>query len=442
MIKLTRDEKPEEGIAFVAMPYGHKPLANGEPFHFDALYHEVYVPTIRECGMTAERADHIWGASEGVLEAVWRGIQHAEVVIVDCTTRSADVALELGLAMVLGKRSVVLAQCLEDIPTDLRGRVRPILYETAGLGVAGLMQKLKDQLHIVRGETMTENTLVPLMDAGTEPMPGSVVVVTKERAVVETDAGGHRQLWELSNADVDYARKIPDMTRRFTIGDRLPGAIVTDFEGARRYTLLVDKINPWPGLVADYPVGRTFTSQVVNLRDGVGAFVCVTGGINGRVPSVEARQAGLTRDTQVEVEIVRVDPAARQVGLRLRKVLLPGGPVPGAVPPARQSASQDDSPAASLPAVGARLLGCVTRVAPEQQGRSGYLLLRLKGYQSGPQAILHWKRMSQELREDLNDSDVELMGEEIMVEVTQVDPARRRIELRELPTADQQAAAA
>jgi ribosomal protein S1 len=137
----------------------------------------------------------------------------------------------------------------------------------------------------------------------------------------------------------------------------------------------------------------------------------------------------------VEVEVVRVDPAARQVSLRLRKVLT-GSPALAAVPPAPAPARV----ASGLPAVGARLLGIVTSAVPEQQGRGGFLLLRLKGYENGPRAILHCTQMSQELREDLNDSDVDLINEEIMVEVTQVDPSRRRIALLELPEADQETA--
>jgi hypothetical protein len=279
------------------------------------------------------------------------------------TTRSADVSLELGLAMALGKRLVVLAQCLEDIPTDLRGLVRPILYQPAGLGVATLMEQLKDQLRIVRAETVTENMLVPLKDTRTESMPGVIVLVEKERAVVEAD-GGHGQLLELGSADVDYARIIRAMTRRFAVDGRLTGAIVTDFEGARRYTLLANQSNPWPGIIADYPAGKIFTSRVVSMTES-----------------------------------------------------------------------------AKLPAVGARLLGIVTSAVPEQQGRGGFLLLRLKGYENGPRAILHCTQMSQELREDLNDSEVDLINEEIMVQVTQVDPSRKRIALLELPEADQEAAA-
>jgi hypothetical protein len=38
----------------------------------------------------------------------------------------------------------------------------------------------------------------------------------------------------------------------------------------------------------------------------------MTGGINGRVPFGEARQAGLARQALVEAEDVRIDPALRQ----------------------------------------------------------------------------------------------------------------------------------
>jgi hypothetical protein len=424
MIRLTRAEKPEGGIAFVAIPRSQNGPCNGGLSHFDELYHEVYVPVIRECGMTAERADHMWAASGDALNAVCRGIQRAEVVIADCSTRSADVVLKLGLAMALGKRPVVLSQRLEDIPADLRGKVRPILYDAAGLGVAGMMQELKDRLETARAEAVRGNTFVPLKEAGPEPATGSVVAVMKNRAVIETDASGYPQFCELGRADVDFARIIPDMTRWFAAGDRLSGAIVTDVKGRRRYTLLAGHGDPWPVLIARYPVGTTFTSQVVNVCDGVGAFVAVTGGINGRVPFAAALRASLTPDAHVEVQVVRVDPAARQVGLRLCGVL-PHSPAPATPPAARMPPG--------MPAIRTRLSGCVTRAVPELHGRGGFLLLRLKGYEKGPRAILHWKHMSQERRENLNDSDVDLIDEEIMVEVIKVGPSRKRIELREPP---------
>jgi small subunit ribosomal protein S1 len=157
--------------------------------------------------------------------------------------------------------------------------------------------------------------------------PGRVIAVAKERAVIETEVGGCRRAWELGPADVDFTRLIPDMTRWFAPEDRVSGAIVTDTRGRSRYTLLAGRSDPWPSLAAEYPVGTTFTGRVVNTGPRIGAFVTITGGINGRVPAADARQARLAPDTRVEVEVVRVDPAARQVGLALRRVL--PGPAAG-----------------------------------------------------------------------------------------------------------------
>jgi hypothetical protein len=344
--------------------------------------------------------------------------------------------MELMMALTLGKRLVVLAQCLEDIPADLRGRVRPIIYEPEGLGVHSLIKKLKDELEVVRGDVVTENNLVPLRGTTAEPMPGTVVLVTKERAVVETDDRGCRQLLELSNADVDYTRLISDMTRRFKVDDRLSGAVVT-VEDVKRYTLLADQSNPWRALRDDYPPGKIFTSRVANVREGVGAFISVAHGIDGFMPFAEAKQANLTQDAQVEVEVLRVDETARQVRLRLRNTRA------ATHAPARQVAQSPDAPA-DLPSVGMQLHGRVFKAVPEQDGRGGFLLLRLAGYEHAP-AILHRARMSQDLREDLNDAEIDLHGEEIKVEVIRVQRKPRRIELLELPEPDEadiQAAAA
>jgi small subunit ribosomal protein S1 len=425
MIKLIRDEMPQEGLVFVAMPYRAKQLPDGTMFDFDDLYGKVYVPTILECGMKPQRADLIFGSAEGVFDTVWRGVQRAEVVLVDLTIRSVDVALELMMAITLNKRLVVLAQSLDDVPVDVRGHVHPILYNPVGLGVATLIQGLKSDLNTARARTVIENTLVPFKEAGTEPMPGVVVVVTKDRAVVETGDRGHRQLFELSNADVDYSRLVPDMTRLYKVGDRAQGAVATDFEGVRRYTMLADRTNPWQGLVADFPVGRRFASRVVNVPKDKGGFVSVAHGINGHVPVAEARQANLLRDMEVEVEVVRVDPVARKVDLRLHRVLTLGRSV--TLLPHPTSANLRD-----LPTVGMKLTGHVKRAEPEQGHRGGFILLRLADYPKAPLAILHCTQMSRELREDLNDSGVDLANEKITVEVVRVDAVHARIDVMEL----------
>jgi small subunit ribosomal protein S1 len=428
MIKLERAEMPQDGIAFVAMPYGKKPLDGGESFDFDELYEMVYASTISNCGMVPVRADRIWGSDQGILETVWHGIQSAEVVIVDCTTRSIDVGLELGLSMSLGKRLIVVAQRMEDIPADVRGHLRPVLWTPGDhMGAPRLMQGLDRELKTIRAEAIIENTFVPLRGATTEPMPGRIVLVEKDRAVVETD-GGHHDLLPLDGAHVTYSRFVTDMTRLYKVGDRLAGAITTNREGARQYTLLADQRNPWPDAEAGYPVGTVFTGRVQNIVDGKGAWVGLTAGINGHLPMPQVRQASLQRNDDVEVQVISIDPLTRKVDLRLRGTTSSlAKPRPADQPPRDLT----------LPQVGDRMRGWVVKAMPSR----GFILLQLEGYEKSKPAILHMRQMTEELREDLRNDKVEV-DEEISVEISRVDPYGQRIELRDLPEPAAEAALA
>ena len=206
------------------------------------------------------------------------------------------------------------------------------------------------------------------------------------------------------------------------LGDRLDGAITTNLEGARCYTLLADQLNPWPDIEASHPVGTVFTGRVQNIVDGKGAWVGLAAGINGYLPMQQVLQANLHRHDEVEAEVVSIDPAARKVSLRLRRLaahtLQPR-------PPAQPFS------ALALPQVGDRMRGWVVKATPEK----GFVLLQLEGYESGKPAILHISRMTPDLREDLRDGKVEV-DEEISVEVFRVDPRMSRIELLERPEPD------
>jgi small subunit ribosomal protein S1 len=425
MFKLTRTLTPEAGRVFFAMPYRSKRLTeDGEPFDFDNLYQKVFVRAVQQCGMTEERADHIFGTTIGTLDAVWEGIQRAEVVVVDFTTRSADVALEFGWAMALGKRMVVLTQNREDIPTDIKGRIRPLVYSMDGAGGVDLMEDLKQLLQTTREQVVTENGLVPiLIDPITEVRPATVITVTADHAVVDTEERGPRRFCMLGDRDVMYTKRVNDMTKVVKVGQRLNGAIVTDINGESRYSLLIDKPNPWPGIAADFPEGKTFHSHVVNFDSGVGAFVQVAGRVNGLIRATKARGAELAPGAEVEVEVLKVDTENRQVTLRLCRVM----PTPLPLP------SQQPNATGPYPAVGHRVDGEVVTVKPEGQG--GYLLLRLEGKAHWPLAMLHCTRMSEDLRHDLNNGHVE-RGEVIPVKILEVDPLHHRIRVEDVPEQD------
>jgi small subunit ribosomal protein S1 len=153
---------------------------------------------------------------------------------------------------------------------------------------------------------------------GREFVPGQVVAVMRRRAVVEVRAAGRRRLWELGQADVDFSRLIPDMRRWYAPGDEVSGATVTDATGRGHYTLLASRSNPWPALLARFPAGAAFAGPVVDVRHGIGAFVEVADGINGRIPFAEASRASLVKGMWAQVIVVSVDPALRRIGLHLR----------------------------------------------------------------------------------------------------------------------------
>jgi small subunit ribosomal protein S1 len=430
MKTLERTLAPEPGRVFFAMPYGTKPTRDGEMFDFDDLYEKVFVRAVHQCDMVEDRADHIFGTAVGVLDAVWTGIQRAEVVVVDFTTRSADVALEFGWAAVLGKRMVVLTQHREDVPVDVRGDIRPLVYSMDGVGGVELMEELKQQLQEARDQVKAEKTLVTIdNDPSTALRPATVITIDGDHAVVETEERGPRRFCVLSGDDVTYNRIYRDMSKFCRVGQRLNGAIVTDFNGGIRYSLLVNEDNPWPGILASYPEGTSFRTRVDNFRDGIGAFAEVAGKVNGLILSSRDRGADLGVGTEIEVEVFRVEPENRQITLRLHRVCSAVSPLPirtrGGQPAPRPVTG-------GYPAVGARLDGRVVKIVPEGEGQGGYLLVKLDGPQQWPTAMLHCTKMTSDLRHDLNHGHVDL-DEEILVEVVQVDPFRRRVAVKDLP---------
>jgi small subunit ribosomal protein S1 len=412
-MKLFRNELPQEGIAFVVMPSGERTLPDGTSFDFDALYRTVTAPTLTDCGMVPERVDRPFGTN-GTLEALWSGIQHAEVVLIDCSFQPAESAMALGLALALGKRLVILAQRGDDVPADLRDKSQVILYDTAGMGIATLIQSLRGRIRQSRSEPVTENSFTPLAGTATWRTEGVVVLVAKDQVMVETVEEGTTRLRALGNRDVDYGRIVSNMSRLFRVGDRLDGAVTTGPDGAERYTLLADKVNPWRRIASTYVPGHVFTGRVVNLREGIGAFIAVTDEINGFLPYAEARQGRLTRDAEVTVEVVEVNVETRKIALRLRQAL-------------------ESADVASLPRTGERLVGQIIQAVPERRNRSGgFLLVRLAGYENGPLAMLHCTRMAAPLRAELNSDAGGAVNKLIWVEVIHIDRARHRIQLTHL----------
>ncbi|SCE66072.1 S1 RNA binding domain-containing protein [Micromonospora coriariae] len=414
-LHLLRDERPIEGRLFFATPWGKKELPDGSVFDFNAFYENELKATAEAAGFTPVRADNIYGP-QSVMGPIWRGIQQAEIVAIDFTLRNPNVAMEYMMAMLIGKRCVYLTQDPDDIPTDVRGRLRYIRYSDRYQDVSRMREELRNQLIAIRSEPAVEMALVPMAAGGTDPVPATVITVTSEFAVIEA-SGGRRGV--LGNADVDYNRIVPDMTRLYSIGTRVTGAFDVDTGGGMKYTLLAGTPNPWPRLRTEFPSGTTISGTVRRTRDGIGAFVEVGYGIDGLIHTSALAGRTLSAGDQVVASVIRVDADRRRISLALDRVVNAAGPpTPLAVPAADLGAFR----------LGQRLEAEVVKVV--RQGDGGYLLVQLPDRRKP--AMLHSSAMSPELREGLTDDDIEV-GEIIDVEVLRIDTVRDRITVRDLP---------
>jgi hypothetical protein len=95
---------------------------------FGGYYTSVFKPAIEKAGLHAVRADdEIFGTGK-IMDQVWRGINEADVLVAELTTKNANVFYELGLAHALRKPVVLIASNEQDVPFDLR-HIRVILYD-------------------------------------------------------------------------------------------------------------------------------------------------------------------------------------------------------------------------------------------------------------------------------------------------------------------------
>lgn len=411
MHRFHRDRGPISGVVFVVAPFGVAKFvaADGEPseYDFDEHYNDVIVPAVEEAGLKPVRSDSLFDGGDTIAENVWARLQEAQIVIADLTGSNRNVMLEFGWAYLLNKPIIPLTQCASDVPSDLPG-LRFIQYTPHWRDMGRMKTELINRLEVLSKEPSAEWKLAPMETSTVRPVAARVVSVAKEHVVVEAEKG---QLGVLGPADVDLARVINDMTHRFTVGEMLDGAFETS-EGYTKYTLVAGQANPWPQLAIDFPAGHVFTGKVVNVIDGVGAFVRVAKGVNGLVSTAALRGAAPPRvGDAIDVGVVRTDVAGRRITLSPAS----GGPASGRpVAMVRQAA----------PGVGERFDAEVMRVAPENGRAGGFALVRLPGYPGN--AMLHCTRMSPDVRADLNEGRLE-PGELLLVEVVRIDQQGRAV---------------
>jgi hypothetical protein len=120
---------------FVIMPFN----AEMRP-----IYDDHIVNICHRLSLSVGRADDFFRA-HAVMGDVWGALQHAKIIVADCTGRNANVFYEMGVAHVLGKPVILTSQNKRDIPFDI-GSIRYILYEYTPRGMKKFQEKFKAAL--------------------------------------------------------------------------------------------------------------------------------------------------------------------------------------------------------------------------------------------------------------------------------------------------------
>jgi len=95
--------------AFVAMPFGTKPGADGQPIDFNRIHSELLKPALEAAGFEVFRADDELRAGD-IRADMFQELLVADLVVADLTLDNPNVWYELGVRHALRARGVVLVQ--------------------------------------------------------------------------------------------------------------------------------------------------------------------------------------------------------------------------------------------------------------------------------------------------------------------------------------------
>lgn len=128
---------------FILMPFNKKDL--------EVVYNDFVKPCIEKLGLQCVRGDDIFGDNI-IMEDIIRLIKDSTILVADLTYRNPNVFYELGLAHAFGKKVLLLAQSMDDVPFDLRYR-RVCLYEYSPKGCKKLENEMADHIKTLLKES-------------------------------------------------------------------------------------------------------------------------------------------------------------------------------------------------------------------------------------------------------------------------------------------------
>lgn len=158
-------------LCFVLMPFGKKPDGSGGSIDFDAVYHDLIAPAIREAGLDPLRADE--EMTGGIIhKPMFERLILCEYAVADLTTANANVFYELGIRHAVRPWSTVLLFAEGGrLPFDV-GPLRAMPYKLTPDGAPAdaeaakplIVKRLKAARDAARDQPATDSPLYELVE--------------------------------------------------------------------------------------------------------------------------------------------------------------------------------------------------------------------------------------------------------------------------------------
>lgn len=113
--------------------------------------HDVIRNAAAGVGLRSSRADAI-SAAGSIIDQIFESIARAGLIVADLTGRNQNVMYELGLANAMGKKTLLLAQDIQEVPFDVRHQ-RILIYDLSFPKVKKLEHRLLEAFRKYREET-------------------------------------------------------------------------------------------------------------------------------------------------------------------------------------------------------------------------------------------------------------------------------------------------
>ncbi len=159
-------------LCFVLMPFGKKPDVSGNLVDFDAVYHDLIAPAVREAGLEPIRADE--EMSGGIIhKPMFERLIFCKYAVADLTTANANVFYELGIRHAVRGWSTVLlfSKGGSQLPFDvapLRAMPYSLTPEGAPADVPAMKQALVERLRKAKADAardpIADSPLYTLVD--------------------------------------------------------------------------------------------------------------------------------------------------------------------------------------------------------------------------------------------------------------------------------------